>query len=195
MRKSRVGWIIVVVIAVVVAGVLGTTSRAGYESARYEIEEKDGKFEIRNYESHEVVATPMKSGGQNGSFGKLFNYISGGNEEEQKISMTTPVFMPATADGSMTEMQFVIPKEFTNAGAPAPSNAAVTKKRMSGGKMAVIRYSGRSDAAQRKKKLKELREQLKARGLTAIGAPLFAGYDPPWTPPLLRRNEVLLRIQ
>ncbi len=195
MKPKRIGWIVALIFLAITVGFLGTTSRAGYETARYKVEEKDGSFEIRTYESHEVVATAMNGENQNGSFGKLFQYISGENDESQKIKMTTPVFMPATADGQTQEMQFVIPEDVTKAGAPDPSNSKVKKKQVAGGKMAVIRYSGRNDAAQRKKKLKELREEIEARGLTATGSPMFAGYDPPWTPALLRRNEVLLRVQ
>ncbi|MEM7601047.1 MAG: heme-binding protein [Verrucomicrobiota bacterium] len=196
MKSKRVGWgIALVVVTILIAGLLGTTSRAGYESARYKVEEKDGSFEIRIYESHEVVTTTMNGENQNGSFGKLFRYISGANEKDQKIKMTTPVFMPATEDGKTREMQFVIPQDVSETGAPSPSNGAVKKKTMSGGKMAVIRYSGRSQSDQRKKKLKELRVEIESRGLSATGSPIFAGYDPPWTPALLRRNEVMLRLR
>jgi DNA gyrase inhibitor GyrI len=195
MEKGRRVWILTVISGGLLAGLWATTSRAGYETARYKVNEKDGSFEIRTYESHEVVATAMKGENQNGSFGKLFQYISGENDESEKIKMTTPVFMPATVDGETREMQFVIPEDVTRSGSPEPSNRAVTKKKMAGGKMAVIRYSGRNSAEQRKKKLEELRKEIRARGLTATGAPMFAGYDPPWTPGPLRRNEVLLRIQ
>lgn len=195
MKVKRMGWIVMVVLVAVIVGLLGTTSRAGYETARYKVEKKDGPFEIRTYESHEVVTTKMKGGEQNGSFGRLFKYISGENEDQEKIKMTTPVFMPATEDGQMQEMQFVIPEKVTQAGAPTPANSSVKKKKMSGGKMAVLRYSGGSSSAKRKKKLAELRAEIESRGLVATGSPLFAGYDPPWTPGPLRRNEVLLRIK
>ncbi|MEM1444166.1 MAG: heme-binding protein [Verrucomicrobiota bacterium] len=195
MKLKRMGWILGILFLTVIAGLWVTTSRAGYESARYKVEEKEGSFEVRIYESHEVVATSMEDGKQNGSFGKLFGYISGDNEDQQKIKMTTPVFMPATGDGKTQEMQFVIPQDVSEAGAPEPSKKGVKKKSMSGGKMAVIRFSGRNDAAQRKKKLAELREKLSEKNLTAVGDPIYAGYDPPWTPGPMRRNEVLIRVK
>lgn len=188
-------WILSLLIVALFAGLWVTTSRAGYETARYKVEKKDGPFEIRVYESHEVVSTSMKGEGQNGSFGRLFKYISGENEDQEKIKMTTPVFMPATEDGKTEEMQFVIPEDVTRAGAPDPASASVKKKQLAGGKMAVLRYSGGNTAAQRKKKLAELRAELESRGLKSKGTPVFAGYDPPWTPGLMRRNEVLLRLQ
>lgn len=189
------GWILSMVIAGLIAGFWVTTSRAGYETARYEVDEKEGAFEIRTYEAHEVVATTMSGENQNRSFGKLFQYLSGENDGEEKIKMTTPVFLSATEEGTTREMQFVIPAAVVKAGAPAPSDPGVKKKAMTGGKMAVLRFSGRGTAAQRKVKLKELRREIESRGLSVRGLPVFAGYDPPWTPGLLRRNEVLLPVK
>lgn len=193
--KRKSVWIAVTVTLLAVAGgAFVNTSRAGYETASYEVVEKEGKFEIRKYAAHKLVTTSMMSPGENGSFGRLFRYISGDNEGERKIAMTTPVFMPATSEGEMMEMQFVIPAEVAASGAPAPKDSSVTVKSMSGGRYAAIRFSGVNNKDLRRKKLAELREQLKQRNLRTVGGPIFAGYDPPWTPGPLRRNEVLLRI-
>ena len=75
--------------------VFNKTTRAGYESAEYKVIESDGNFEVREYPDLMLVATTTKidAQGRDGSFMKLFRYISGANESEQKISMTTPVFM------------------------------------------------------------------------------------------------------
>lgn len=170
------------------------TSKAGYETASYKVEKKSGKFEVRQYASHTVVTAPMNGNSQNGSFGKLFQYISGSNEAGQKIAMTTPVFMPADSSGNTKEMQFVVPGDVAKGGAPSPKDKSVKLKRMSGGKYAALRFSGRSSAADRKKKLTELKALIKAEGLTASGAPIFAGYNPPWTPGMMRRNEVMMRV-
>ena len=171
------------------------TSRAGYETASYEVEKKSGKFEVRQYAGHTVVTAPMNGNSQNGSFGKLFQYISGSNEADQKIAMTTPVFMPADSSGTTKEMQFVVPDDVAKGGAPSPKDKSVKLKRLSGGKYAALRFSGRSGSADRKKKLAELKALIKAEGLTASGTPIFAGYDPPWTPGLMRRNEVMMRVK
>jgi hypothetical protein len=171
------------------------TSRAGYETASYKVEKKSGKFEIRQYASMTVVTAPMNGNSQNGSFGKLFQYISGSNEGEQKIAMTTPVFMPADSSGRTKEMQFVVPGDVAKKGAPSPKDKSVRLKSMSGGKYAALRFSGRSGSADRKKKLAELKALIKAEGLSVSGSPIFAGYDPPWTPGPMRRNEVLVRVK
>ncbi|PAW64206.1 MAG: hypothetical protein B9S36_03060 [Verrucomicrobiia bacterium Tous-C2TDCM] len=195
MKASRVSlWIAGGLFAVVAIGSV-VTSRAGYETAKYEVVEKDGDFEIRRYEAHVVVATPMAEGSQNGSFGKLFQYISGKNLGEKKIEMTTPVFMPASDSGEPGEMQFVVPAEVAEAGAPAPSDASVKLGRMEAGNYAAIRYSGVARQEDRKKHLEMLRARLLELKLEAVGNPIYAGYDPPWTPGPMRRNEVILRVK
>ncbi len=99
--------------AVAVIGVLGwnMTARAGYESAEFKVIETDGKFEIREYPDLMLASTSSKIDTQSrdGSFMKLFRYISGANQAEQKISMTTPVFMEK--DDTEAQMGFVMPKE------------------------------------------------------------------------------------
>ena len=137
----------------------------------------------------------MKNEGRNESFGRLFKYISGKNDGEVKIAMTTPVFMPAAGGDEPGEMQFVLPAKVVESGVPEPNDPGLRLTKRKGGKYAVIRYSGGSDAAARKMRLAELREKMIAEGLMAEGSPLFAGYDPPWTPGPMRRNEVLLRIK
>ena len=190
--KFAVLWSIGVVVLIGAISIAGL--RAGTESARFRVIEKDGKVEIREYAAHVVATTSMTGAGENGSFGRLFQYISGENAADQKIAMTTPVFMPATLDGRATEMQFVVPSSVASAGAPQPSSRRVSLKTMSGGRYAAIRYNGRSNSKKQKAKLGELRAYLKAEGFSARGNPIFAGYDPPWTPAPIRRNEVLLRI-
>jgi len=195
MKTSRIAvWISVVVVAGAATAFVAT-SRAGYETARYEVLEKDGDFELRRYDAHAVVATPLKDGGQNGGFGRLFRYISGENEGERKIEMTTPVFMPAGEGGEPGEMQFVVPAAVAEAGAPAPTDPTLKLKTMAAGRYAVIRYRGVARAEDRKARLEELRVEIAARGLEGAGEPVHAGYDPPWTPGPLRRNEVLVPVK
>ncbi len=136
----------------------------------------------------------MNGGAQNKSFGRLFGYISGANEKKQKIAMTTPVFMPANEENEPQEMQFVVPFQVAADGAPNPNDPAVKKVTMSGGKYAVLSYTGYSSAEDRKKKLGELQAKITALGLTSNGTAIYAGYDPPWTPGPARRNEVLLKL-
>ena len=70
-------------------------TRSGYESAPYEAVRTQGKFQVRDYPALTVVETAMTGSrnGDDGSFMRLFRFITGGNEAKQKIAMTTPVFM------------------------------------------------------------------------------------------------------
>ena len=92
-------------------------------------------------------------------------------------------------------MQFVVPVAVAGAGAPSPADPAVKLSQMKGGKFAVLRYNGRSSAGDRVEKLALLRARLAKEGLQATGNPVYAGYDAPWTPAPMRRNEVLVRVK
>ena len=118
-------------------------ARAAYESAEYKVIESDGKFEVREYPDLMLVATTTKldAQGRDGSFMKLFNYISGENETKQKISMTTPVFMGNDKDTSV-QMGFVMPKDVATKGVPKPTGEQVDVRKRVGGRFAVVRFSG-----------------------------------------------------
>ena len=94
------------------------TARAGYESAEYKVVEKDGNIEIREYPDLMLASTSTKfdAQGRDGSFMRLFRYISGANQSEQKIAMTTPVFMETGDAESGGKMGFVVPKDVADAG-------------------------------------------------------------------------------
>ena len=98
----------------VVLGALAwsVTARAGYESAPYEVVESDGNIEIREYPDLVLASTEarLESRGNDGSFMRLFRYISGNNESGQKIEMTTPVFMEPDSPESKGQMGFVMPR-------------------------------------------------------------------------------------
>lgn len=174
-----------------------TTSRAGYESAEYRVIEKDGKIEIREYPDLMLASTQSKldSQGRDGSFMRLFRYISGDNQEKQKIAMTTPVFMEGKTGGANVSMGFVMPKEIAVEGVPEPKSDGVQIRKRDGGRFAVIRFSGRLNSTTTQKQEAKLREWMKAKGLEGVSVAESAGYDPPFTPGPLRRNEVLIRIQ
>ena len=173
------------------------TARGAYESAEYTVIESDGPFEIREYPDLIVATTKMKSDrqGDDGSFMRLFGYISGANDGEEKIAMTTPVFMEAEAGETQGQMGFVIPKKVTEQRVPEPSNDNVRIRTRSGGRFAVVRFSGRIKGKSYGKAEAKLRSWMNVRGLAGDGDAELAGYDPPWTPGPMRRNEVLIRLK
>ena len=173
------------------------TARAGYESAPYEVVKSDGNVEIREYPDLVLASTEARfdAGGNDGSFMRLFRYISGNNKSDQKIEMTTPVFMEPENLESKGQMGFVMPPRIAEAGAPAPKASDVAIRTREGGRFAAIRFAGFMDAKKAETQEAKLREWLMARGLEGEETSERAGYDPPFTPGPLRRNEVLIRLK
>ena len=188
----------------VLAGIFAwnTMARAAYESAEYKVVESDGKFEVREYPDLMLVATKTKldAQGRDGSFMKLFRYISGANEADKKISMTTPVFMENDKADSAVQMGFVMPKDITVEGVPAPTGEGVDVRKRPGGRFAVLRFSGQLTTKSAKESETKLRTWMATKGLVADDSVESSGvetasYDPPFTPGPLRRNEVLIRLK
>ena len=185
-------WIFIAVIGMglLLAGCQAT--RAGYESAPYRVVRSDGKFELRDYPALTVVETPMANpNGSDGSFGRLFRFITGANEGKQKIAMTTPVFM----SGSSTNltMAFVLPAKLKTASVPKPADGAVTVRELAAGRFAVLRFSGGRNAKRDAESLAQLKRWMATEGMSVLSPPVYGYFDPPWTPAFLRRNEVMLR--
>ncbi len=171
-------------------------TRQGYESAEYSVVESAGAFEIRKYPDLVLVKTKMKpsSQGDDGGFMKLFGYISGENEAEEKIAMTTPVFMEQPSENSAGSMGFVMPSSQADS-VPKPTNEDVRVGRREGGLFAVYRFAGEMDDASLASAEQKLREWIKSKDLRPVGNAERAGYDPPFTPGFLRRNEILVRLE
>ena len=171
------------------------TVRGGYESAPYKVVRASGKFELRDYPALTVVETPMAhaGNGSDGSFNRLFRFISGGNEARQKIAMTTPVFMSG-GDTNAT-MAFVMPAKMKADEVPKPPDQSVTVRELPAGRFAVLRYSGGRNAKKEAKALEQLGAWMKQEGLKELSPPIYGYFDPPWTPAFLRRNEVMARIE
>ena len=165
--------------------------RAGYESAPYLVVRRDGKFELRDYPALVVAETPMR--GADNSFMRLFHFIGGENAAKQKISMTTPVFMNDTG-GTNATMAFVMPAKSSLNNLPQPAEPGVTLKQIPAGEFAVLRFSGGRNVKNETNAVARLTAWLAQEKIYPTGEPVFAYFDPPWTPPFLRRNEVMFRV-
>jgi len=157
------------------------------ETAQYELVEKEGPFEVRDYPDLPVVTTPMQSSEGNSAFRRLFRYIQGENSSETKIAMTTPVFVD---DG---KMDFVIPREASRQGVPDPTGPEVEIAVRPKLRVAVHRFSGVANDSNRNEALDRLQTWMAARSMVAVGNPFFAYYDAPFVPGPFRRNEVMLQ--
>lgn len=172
-------------------GCSNSNSKSKYETPDYQVVEKDGAFEIRDYPALTIVSTPMQKRGEDGSFMRLFRFISGRNDHSQKISMTTPVLMTGTVSGTMS---FIVPKDVAEHGVPAPSSPDVTVSTKPAARYAVYRFSGPSKPVPSEAASKKLLAWATSKNLPVSGSPIYAYYNPPWTPGFMRRNEVLIHL-
>ncbi|RPH97342.1 MAG: heme-binding protein [Calditrichaeota bacterium] len=182
------------------------------EEPKYKVIEKSGDFELRAY-SPKIIAETLVSGSLEkasaAGFKLIADYIfgnntsrSGGNEKismtapvtmepkSEKISMTAPVSMEQT--GGQWRVHFVMPSQYTLDTLPKPNNPAVTLREVPAGNYAVIRFSGFASENRTAAKTADLMAWLDSKGITPTGMPEFARYNPPWTLPFLRRNEVMV---
>jgi hypothetical protein len=167
----------------------------GVEIAPYRVLEQDEKFELRHYDSLILVSTPMSSLDEDRSpFYKLFNYISGDNDAEQDIAMTAPVFMDQ-ADGETETMSFVLPKDFSMADAPIPQNPDVKLEEITDYTVATITFNGLLRQGNIQKHQALLEDWIQEKNWKKTGPAKAAGYNPPFTIPALRRNEILIPVE
>ena len=160
-----------------------------YEETNYEVVKENKIYEIRKYPNRLVIETNSVQG--NG-FRKLFNYISGNNKENEEIKMTVPVTQEIKNE-NMT-MQFYLPSKFNKDNAPKPVDSEVKILTIEGGYYAVIEYSGRSSDKNFLKNKDILDKALKQDNLLVLSPPIRASYNSPFTLPMLKRNEVIYRV-
>lgn len=198
------------------AALLGAWVAGGYLTVRnvpvgkYSVVETKDGYEIRNYEPYVLAETPMKDESGNGGFRELFAYISGANSGSTKLAMTVPVLQSGreagqklamtapvlqTQSGAGGVMAFVMPPGMKLEDLPQPTSPRVTLRAVPGLKAAVLRFSGWSSQAKVQKKTRELTAAMERDGLRPAAAPVAAFYNPPFTAPFMRRNEVLIAIE
>jgi len=161
-----------------------------YEQPHYAVLERllHG-VEIRRYAPRvaaEASVVGEDAGGE--AFGALFRYISG----EEKIAMTAPVATEAGA--GRLRMQFFLPARYTAENAPRPIDPRIRIVPLPEERLAVVRFSGRTTAERVERHTTTLLEALGGSSWRPTGTPVLLGYDPPFTLPFLRRNEVAVRV-
>lgn len=165
------------------------------EQPAYEVERRIGDLEIRRYaprvEARTWIEAPFREALDQG-FRRLAGYIFGGNGGDEHIAMTTPV-SSSRADGGRV-VTFTMPPGMALADLPRPDDPKVELREVPERRVAVLRFRGRYRADEVEAQARRLRELAAEAGLPAMGEPMFAGYDPPMTLPLLRRVEVWLEL-
>lgn len=192
---------------------LMTTLKANaIEMPDYEVVYTDGSVEYRQYEPYIVAETVVKNsssyrGSSNEGFMRLLRYITGANESQSDIAMTTPVQqtppsekidMTAPVQRNETEegwrVAFMLPSSFTMDTAPTPTNNEISLRLIPKQLMAVIRYSGRWTERNFNRHKEQLLESLEESNIKTIGVAESAAYDAPYVLPFLRRNEVMIEV-
>ena len=200
-----------VVLLLIVSLSLGAGEAMAIEESRYTVVEQADDFELRWYEPSIVAETLVEGGfskvGSEG-FRRLAGYIFGKNRKQESIDMTAPVSQESSsekiamtapvnqeADDGQWRITFTMPAEYTMETLPVPLDDRVTLVRESGRLMAAIQYSGTWSRDRYEEKEETLRSLMVERGLKAVGEPVFARYNAPFTLWFLRRNEVLIPVE
>ena len=206
--SKKLVWRIVGIGAVLLLGAaLWGPIVSNVEHPKYTLVERSGNIEIRDY-APMIVAETEVTGDRREAIGKGFrliaDYIFGNNTASKKVAMTAPVTQqgsekiamtaPVTqqGDGKSWRVRFIMPSKYTMETLPKPNNAAVKLKEVPGKRFAAIRFSGMGGKESLERHTKELEEFLSARNLAPLSPPTYAFYNPPWTLPFLRRNEVMV---
>jgi hypothetical protein len=144
-------------------------------------------IEIREY--HPQIRATSQMGQENRSFGVLAEYIFGHNEQNERIGMTAPV----VTEGD--KMSFIMPKRYNLESLPKPLSAQIEIDGVQKARVAVIRFSGFTSPNKMDEEAEKLLAVLKSNGIEIDGEPFIMRYNPPWTLPFLRRNEVAVKVK
>jgi hypothetical protein len=186
------------------------------EEPRYEVIKKDNDFEVRRYQPMiiaEVLVTGTLSEASNKGFRQIADFIFGNNEDpvkkqSEKIAMTAPVTMeadtsskiamiaPVTMEGTggAWKMAFVMPSKFTMDTLPKPKNTNIIIKQIPSQQLAVVTFSGWVDEEKLAAQTTRLNEWIAKNGLKSSGSVQLSRYNPLWTLPFWRRNEVWVKL-
>ena len=209
-------------VLVFLTGILIASIAMATEEPKYVVLEKSEPFELRAY-APMIVAEVKVEGDLDAASSQGFRliaaYIFGQNQISEKIAMTAPVGIEAkevdkSAKIAMTApvtiesaksvdkstnaqwtVSFVMPSEYTLVTLPKPINPQVLIREVPAEKRAVITFSGFYNEDKVQEKTRELQGWMKSKNLKSIGVPQFARYNPPWTLPFMRRNELMIQVQ
>ncbi len=203
--STRWSFLIVLLLLTVDSGEL-----MAIEEAKYSVIEQAGDIELREYSSSIVAETLIEDDFEDAgsrAFRPLFKYISGDNETNdevamtspvsqrkasEKIAMTAPVSQQSSDDGWL--VSFMMPASYTMSTIPKPTNPDVRIREIPAFRAATIRFSGRWTEKNYREHLGELQAWIEQNELTITGEPIWARYDPPFKPWFMRRNEILIPV-
>jgi len=207
--KKLVWWLVGIAAVLLFGAALWGLIVSNVEQPKYTVVERSANIEIRDYAPMIVAEAEVKGERReaiNKGFRIIADYIFGNNTTSEKVAMTAPVTQqssekiamtaPVTqqGDGKNWRVRFIMPSSFTMETLPKPNNSAVELKEVPVQRFAVIRFSGTGGKDTLERYTQELNDFLNARNLRPLSSPTYAFYNPPWTLPFLRRNEVQVEI-
>ncbi|MDO9161266.1 MAG: heme-binding protein [Methylococcaceae bacterium] len=181
------------------------------EEAPFTVLLENGDIQIRQYQELLVAETVIDADYANSGsigFNRLAGYIFGKNISQDKIAMTSPVFREQDSEkiamtapvlqqqtGAKWIMSFVMPADYTLSTLPKPIDPLVSIKQIPGKKVAVLKYSGSINEQMIAEKTNVLTAWLVQNHYQILSKARSAAFDPPWTIPSLRRNEVHIDVE
>jgi len=184
----------------------------GSEEPSYRVLSEDGNIQIRLYQPMLIAETKIEADySQAGKIGfnRLARYIFGGNVQNKEMAMTTPVFRESingqietmnettqhAPNNNKWIMSFVMPPSFDVTTLPEPTDPLVIIESIPTKKVAILRYTGSLNQERMTEYSQILLAWLDERHIKRLSSPRSAAYDPPWTIPSLRRNEIHIDIE
>ena len=207
--KKKWTMITSIIALILIVGVLAGPVMSNVEKPDYKVIQSEQNIEIRQYEPMiiaEVEVDGKREDAIRDGFRLLADYIFGNNtvqqvismtapvqqKENQKIAMTAPVQQQST--GKSWRMSFVMPSKYSMDSLPVPNNNRVRLKEILTKKFVVIEFSGTNSNENVTEHENQLMNYIEANQIKINGSPKYAFYNPPWSLPFLRRNEVMIEI-
>ncbi len=201
--------LIVALVGIIILAALAGNIMSNVEQPDYKVVTSEENIEIRDYPPM-ILAQVEVSGERKQAiregFKILADYIFGNNTSNKKMEMTAPVTNERSEKMAMTapvlqeqemdkwKVRFVMPKKYSLETLPKPNSKEVILIPLPARRFAVIRFSGLADDETIKQHTDELKAYIVAEKLNPIGGTVLAFYNPPWTIPFLRRNEVMIEV-
>ena len=203
--------IIILIVATILVGALATGPiMSNVETPSYKVIQSKGKIEIREFDPMviaEVQVVGRRKDAISSGFKLLADYIFGNNISQENINTTATIQQPASEKIAMTApvqqqlandswlVSFIMPSEYNLEDLPKPKNIEVKLKNVPVKRFVTIQFSGTSSDENLAKHKKLLVEFIKNNSISVTGTSKYAFYNPPWTLPLMRRNEVMFEVQ
>ena len=207
--KKKWTMITSIIALILIVGVLAGPVMSDAEKPDYKVFQSEQNIEIRQYEPMiiaEVEVDGKREDAIGDGFRLLADYIFGNNTVQQVISMTAPVQQKENQNIAMTapvqqqstgkswRMSFVMPSKYSMDSLPVPNNNRVRLKGILAKKFVVIGFSGTNSNENVTEHENQLMNYIEENQIKINDSPKYAFYNPPWSLPFLRRNEVMIEI-